>query len=135
MTDLFSKFDPLIEQRAALLSTGVTDPFSLVMEKVLSPTVAICNGRETILLGTYNYMGMTFDPDVIAAFARLSGKVAGNPVAASVCYEILFPQEVRAGAAAGAVVHVDAAVLQVERADVVGLLHARVTTGMSRKRP
>jgi 7-keto-8-aminopelargonate synthetase-like enzyme len=24
-------------------------------------------GRETILLGTYNYMGMTFDPDVIQA--------------------------------------------------------------------
>src|SRR6185369_10206144 len=24
-------------------------------------------GRETILLGTYNYMGMTFDPDVVAA--------------------------------------------------------------------
>jgi len=67
MTDLFSKFDPLIEMRANLLSTGVTDPFSLVMEKVLSPTVAVCNGRETILLGTYNYMGMTFDPDVIAA--------------------------------------------------------------------
>ena len=37
------------------------------MEKVLSPTRAICNGKETILLGTYNYMGMTFDPDVIAA--------------------------------------------------------------------
>src|SRR6476646_4586045 len=37
------------------------------MEKVESPTVAICNGRRTILLGTYNYMGMTFDPDVIAA--------------------------------------------------------------------
>ena len=67
MTDLFSKFDPLIQQREALLSTGVTDPFGLVMEKVLSPTVAICNGKETILLGTYNYMGMTFDPDVIAA--------------------------------------------------------------------
>jgi glycine C-acetyltransferase/8-amino-7-oxononanoate synthase len=45
----------------------VTDPFGLVMEKVESPTVAICNGRRTILLGTYNYMGMTFDPDVIAA--------------------------------------------------------------------
>lgn len=67
MTDLFSKFDALIEQRRALLSTGLTDPFGLVMEKVLSPTVAICNGRETILLGTYNYMGMTFDEDVIAA--------------------------------------------------------------------
>jgi glycine C-acetyltransferase/8-amino-7-oxononanoate synthase len=67
MTDLFSKFDPLIQQREDLLATGVTDPFSLVMEKVISPTVAICNGRETILLGTYNYMGMTFDEDVIAA--------------------------------------------------------------------
>ncbi|HTM94679.1 MAG TPA: aminotransferase class I/II-fold pyridoxal phosphate-dependent enzyme [Croceibacterium sp.] len=65
--DLFSKFDPLIQQRETLLSSGLTDPFGLVMEKVLSPTRAICNGRDTILLGTYNYMGMTFDPDVIAA--------------------------------------------------------------------
>jgi 7-keto-8-aminopelargonate synthetase-like enzyme len=67
MPDLFSKFDPMIELRASLLASGVTDPFSMVMERVLSPTVAVCNGRETILLGTYNYMGMTFDPDVIAA--------------------------------------------------------------------
>ncbi len=67
MTDLFSKFDDIIEMRRALLASGVEDPFNLVMERVLSPTVAVCNGRETILLGTYNYMGMTFDPDVIAA--------------------------------------------------------------------
>jgi 8-amino-7-oxononanoate synthase len=65
--DLFSKFDPLIRQREDLLATGQQDPFSLVMEKVLSPTRAVCNGRDTILLGTYNYMGMTFDPDVIEA--------------------------------------------------------------------
>jgi 7-keto-8-aminopelargonate synthetase-like enzyme len=67
MSDLFSKFDALIEQRETLLSTGLTDPFNLVMERVESPTVAICNGKRTILLGTYNYMGMTFDPDVVAA--------------------------------------------------------------------
>lgn len=67
MIDLLSKFDPIIEQRETLLSTGLTDPFNLVMERVESPTVAICNGKRTILLGTYNYMGMTFDPDVIAA--------------------------------------------------------------------
>src|SRR5436189_1989152 len=67
MSDLFCKFDPVIEQRDALLDSGVTDPFNLVMAAVVSPTVAICNGRRTILLGTYNYMGMTFDPDVIAA--------------------------------------------------------------------
>lgn len=67
MTDLFSKFDALIAERQALLDTGVRDPFGIVMDKVLSPTLAIIEGRETILLGTYNYMGMTFDPDVIAA--------------------------------------------------------------------
>ena len=65
--DLLAKFDPLIAERQALLDTGVRDPFSLVMEEVLSPTQAIIAGRETILLGTYNYMGMTFEPDVIAA--------------------------------------------------------------------
>jgi glycine C-acetyltransferase/8-amino-7-oxononanoate synthase len=69
-TDLFSKFDPLIQTREQLLSTGVTDPFGLVMEEVVSPTVAICNGRKTILLGTYNYMGMTFDPEVVEAGKR-----------------------------------------------------------------
>lgn len=67
MTDLFSKFDPLIELRTNLLAQGQEDPFNLVMEQVISPTEAVCNGRPTILLGTYNYMGMTFDPDVIAA--------------------------------------------------------------------
>src|SRR6188472_2227739 len=65
--DLFSKFDDIIHTRETLLASGVEDPFSLVMERVLSPTRAVCNGRDTILLGTYNYMGMTFDPDVIDA--------------------------------------------------------------------
>jgi 7-keto-8-aminopelargonate synthetase-like enzyme len=65
--DLFSRFDDIIAMRENLLASGQEDPFSLVMERVLSPTVAVCNGRETILLGTYNYMGMTFDPDVIDA--------------------------------------------------------------------
>ncbi len=67
MSDLFSKFDALINERADLLAKGVRDPFAIVMQEVKSPTVAIIDGKETILLGTYNYMGMTFDPDVIAA--------------------------------------------------------------------
>jgi 8-amino-7-oxononanoate synthase len=65
--DLMSKFDGLIAERRALLDSGVRDPFAIVMEQVLSPTEAVIQGRKTILLGTYNYMGMTFDPDVIAA--------------------------------------------------------------------
>ena len=83
MTDLFSKFDDVIAMREGLLSTGVTDPFGLVMEKVESPTVAICNGKRTILLGTYNYMGMTFDPDVIAPEAMLKELQALEAAAAS----------------------------------------------------
>lgn len=67
MTDLMSKFDPIIEQRENLLAGGGADPFALVMEKVLSPTEAICNGKKTILLGTYNYMGMTFSEGVLQA--------------------------------------------------------------------
>jgi 8-amino-7-oxononanoate synthase len=67
MTDLFSKFDGLIAEREALAATGVRDPFGIVMEELKSPTVAMIKGKETILVGTYNYMGMTFDPDVIQA--------------------------------------------------------------------
>lgn len=67
VTDLFSKFDPLIAIRKEMLSHGGRDPFAVVMEKVLSPTKAVIKGKPVILLGTYNYMGMTFDPDVIAA--------------------------------------------------------------------
>jgi 8-amino-7-oxononanoate synthase len=67
MTDLFSKFDGLIAEREALAATGVRDPFSIVMDEIKSPTVAVIKGKETILVGTYNYMGMTFDPDVIQA--------------------------------------------------------------------
>lgn len=70
MADLLSKFDAVIAEHSGLLATGVRDPFGVVMDKVLSPTRAIINGRETILVGTYNYMGMTFDPDVIAAGTR-----------------------------------------------------------------
>jgi len=65
--DLFTKYDALIAERQALLDSGARDPFAVVMDEVKSPTVAVIKGKETILLGTYNYMGMTFDPDVIQA--------------------------------------------------------------------
>ncbi len=67
MKDLLDRFDPVIAERALLGATGVRDPFGIVMQEVRSPTLAIIEGRETILVGTYNYMGMTFDPDVQAA--------------------------------------------------------------------
>lgn len=67
MADLLAKFDSLIAERAALNATGLPDPFRVVMEKVVSPTEAIINGKHTILVGTYNYMGLTFHPEVVKA--------------------------------------------------------------------
>ena len=55
MSDLQGR--PLIQMREGLLATGVTDPFGLVMEKVISPAGRSATGGPTILLGTYNYMG------------------------------------------------------------------------------
>jgi len=67
MPDLFDRFAKIEQERALLAETGIPDPFRLVMEKILSPTEAIINGRHTYLVGTYNYMGLTFDPDVLQA--------------------------------------------------------------------
>lgn len=67
MTDLLSKFDPIIAERASLVTHGIDDPFKVTMDEVISETEAIINGKHTILVGTYNYMGMTFHPDVIDA--------------------------------------------------------------------
>jgi 8-amino-7-oxononanoate synthase len=43
------------------------DPTSVVFESVSSATEGVVNGRKTILAGTNNYLGLTFDPDCIAA--------------------------------------------------------------------
>ncbi len=84
MKDLLDRFDPIIAERAMLGATGIRDPFSIVMQEVRSPTLAVIEGRETILVGTYNYMGMTFDPDVQAAgqeaIARFGSGTTGSRV-------------------------------------------------------
>ena len=49
--------------RDALKAHG--DPLNVRFESVLSPTEGILNGRRTILLGTHNYLGLTFDKDCI----------------------------------------------------------------------
>jgi 8-amino-7-oxononanoate synthase len=48
----------------AMLAHGV-DPLNVRFDEVLSPTEGILNGQRTILLGTNNYLGLTFDPDCI----------------------------------------------------------------------
>jgi 8-amino-7-oxononanoate synthase len=66
MIDLLDKHRPIAERLAAMMAVGV-NPVGLTNEQMISPTRAMINGRETILAGTNNYMGLTFDPDCIAA--------------------------------------------------------------------
>ena len=63
---MFRKFQQLIAERQALEASGY-EPFGTVIERVLSPTEAVVNGKQTILLGTNNYLGLTFDPECIEA--------------------------------------------------------------------
>ncbi|MBL4803200.1 MAG: aminotransferase class I/II-fold pyridoxal phosphate-dependent enzyme [Emcibacter sp.] len=64
--DLFEKFNPILNDYNSL-PEGAANPFTVSMEKVLSPTTAIINGRETVLAGTNNYMGMTFNAECMEA--------------------------------------------------------------------
>ncbi|MBW1896747.1 MAG: aminotransferase class I/II-fold pyridoxal phosphate-dependent enzyme [Deltaproteobacteria bacterium] len=66
MTTLFDKFQQLAATRQALAETGI-DFLGTVMERVVSATEAIVNGRPTILAGTNNYLGLTFDSECIDA--------------------------------------------------------------------
>jgi 7-keto-8-aminopelargonate synthetase-like enzyme len=66
MTDLLEKHRPIAQRFERMMTMGV-NAVGVVSEKVISPTRAIIEGRETILAGTNNYMGISFDPDCIRA--------------------------------------------------------------------
>jgi 8-amino-7-oxononanoate synthase len=70
---LFDKFEQITVARQKLAEKGITS--NVVMEKVLSSTEAIINGRRMILAGTNNYMGLTFDPDCIDAATQAACKL------------------------------------------------------------
>src|SRR3546814_12517983 len=70
---LLDKFAPLAALRDTLAASG-RNPTGLVTEQLISPTLGIIEGRQTILTGTNNYLGLTFDPACIAA-----GKAALDP--------------------------------------------------------
>lgn len=61
---LLEKFREVAELRRGL---GEIDPTSVVVEGLNSATEGIVNGRPTILAGTNNYLGLTFDEQGIAA--------------------------------------------------------------------
>jgi len=63
---MFEKFNELAATRKKLTENGL-NPFEVELERIHSATEADINGRRTILAGTNNYLGLTFDPRCIAA--------------------------------------------------------------------
>ena len=61
---IFDKYEPLAQQRLALTEAG-RNPADLRFDEILSPTEAMLDGKRTILMGTNNYLGMTFDPAAV----------------------------------------------------------------------
>jgi 8-amino-7-oxononanoate synthase len=66
---LFSKFDQIRAGIDSLLASG-RNPFEVRFERVLSPTEAVLEGRPILLLGTNNYLGLTFDAACVEASTR-----------------------------------------------------------------
>jgi 8-amino-7-oxononanoate synthase len=62
---ILDKFAPVAALYNELDSTGF-NPFNVAFDAVLSPTEARLKNQQILLLGTNNYLGLTYDPDVIA---------------------------------------------------------------------
>lgn len=63
---IFAKFQKLSESRR-MLEKQQSDFFNIVMEETVSATEAIINGRLMLLVGTNNYLGLTFNEECIKA--------------------------------------------------------------------
>ena len=66
MADLFDKFEGITKLRSTLAFESA-DPFKICMDEIISPTEAVIDGKRTILAGTNNYMGLTFDERCLSA--------------------------------------------------------------------
>jgi len=63
---LLDKFSAVQQLKSGLANAG-KDPTTVVFDAINSATEGVVEGRPTILAGTNNYLGLTFDPDCIAA--------------------------------------------------------------------
>ncbi len=63
---IFTKFDPFLERLTKAMQIG-RSPVGIQFDKVLSPTRGVIDGKEVILVGTNNYLGLTFDEKCMTA--------------------------------------------------------------------
>lgn len=64
---LFDKFEDKSRMLKGLLEGSPRDPFSVSMDEMKGPTRAMVKGKEIVLAGTNNYLGLTFDEAAIEA--------------------------------------------------------------------
>ncbi len=81
---LFEKFELLSQSRKALGNHG-PPPVATPFDSVNSPTRGVVGGREVLLAGTNNYLGLTFHPEVVteakAALDTLGSGTTGSRMA------------------------------------------------------
>ncbi|MCW5748742.1 MAG: aminotransferase class I/II-fold pyridoxal phosphate-dependent enzyme [Alphaproteobacteria bacterium] len=107
---IFDRHRHLIDTYRTMQEAG-TDPL-VTMERVLSPTEALINGRKTLLVGTNNYFGLTFDKECIAAAVEAT-RAEGTGTTGSRMLNGTYAEH---------------AALEAELADFYGMKHCIVTT-------
>ena len=65
MPSLFSKYNHMARALNAIVTSGGRNPFAVTIEKMLSSTTGIIEGKETLLFGTNNYLGLSQSKDAI----------------------------------------------------------------------
>ncbi|RLC27358.1 MAG: 8-amino-7-oxononanoate synthase [Deltaproteobacteria bacterium] len=66
---IFDKFQEVASTLESMSELPV-EPVNVVMERVISATEAVINGQRTVLAGTNNYLGITFDRECIEASCK-----------------------------------------------------------------
>lgn len=67
MIDIFAKHEALRAAYEGLTASSPHNPFEVVIERPLSASVGIIDGRETLLFGTNNYLGLSQSEKAIHA--------------------------------------------------------------------
>ncbi|MEG3349782.1 serine palmitoyltransferase [Novacetimonas sp. GS1] len=71
---IFSKYEGLSRSLSAVTAGGGRNPFDVVIERPISSTVGLIEGRETLLFGTNNYLGLSQSPAAIEAAVEAARK-------------------------------------------------------------
>src|SRR3546814_2229405 len=78
-------FPTLRSSELESFGSGSQKPFTVSFDRIESATEGVINGRRVILLGTNNYLGLTFDPhsieEAVRAVQTLGTGTTGSRVA------------------------------------------------------